>query len=78
MQLLPGFSSKPLRAPDPLPPPPERDDPAVVDRKKKLRLSTVRRRGRAASIVNRGGGQGDLGEAPVNRPEARAARNFGG
>ncbi len=61
-------------APAPLPPVPTFEDPAIEDRRRKLKQSEARRRGRRSTILT--GGQGALGDAPVTRPQLTA--NLGG
>ncbi len=77
---LPGFSPKAPALPPPPPPAPTRSDPAtqtnLADASKKQRASELRRKGRKSTrIAPRAG---ELGEAPVARPEARAAKVLGG
>ena len=66
---LPGFSQN---APA-LPPPParvvKRDDPAIAAASRKQRLSDLRRKGRASTIIT--GGLGVTGDVPLNRPSAQ-------
>ncbi len=75
--ILPGFSPKApslpaIAAPAP---PPRRDDPAIAEAKKKQRLSDLRRRGRASTII--APREDQLGNAPVDRPQARSAQVLG-
>ena len=73
--ILPGFSSSAPSLPPPPPPPPKRDDPAVAAARKKQRSADLRRRGRGSTIVT--GGQGVLGETPLDQPRARGAQVLG-
>lgn len=59
------FSPPAAPSPQPAPPVPGLDDPDVQQRKRRLRLAALRRRGRRASILT--GAQGALGDAPVQR-----------
>jgi hypothetical protein len=61
------FSSpSPPAPPPPPPPPPTTDDPVIEDRRRKLQLAELQRRGRAATILT--SGLGDLSNVPVDRP----------
>ena len=53
-----------------LPPPVDREDPAIAARKKEVRLSALKRSGRAASFFA-SRDEDKLGTASVERPAAR-------
>lgn len=70
--LLPGksvFSPPKPKKVAAAPPPPERDDPEVTARREELRLSELKRRGRAATILTGGANLEGIG-APLGRPAA--------
>lgn len=64
---------KPPSLPPP-PPLPTEDDPAVEEARKKRRLAEIKRKGRRATILT--SGLGDGSEASVNRP--RLTNRLGG
>ncbi len=70
------FSSAPSLPPPP-PPVPTRADPAIAEAKKKTRLAALQRRGRRATFFAGKTPEAQLGDAPVTRPEARAAQVLG-
>lgn len=77
--LFPGgaiFSPPKMPSVAPPPPPPTREDPAVEEAKKRLKASEAQRKGRRASIL--APPESELGDAPVERPEARGASVLGG
>lgn len=80
MQLMPGFGGRgAISVPAPPPPPPTREDPSVSQAKENLRLSTLKRRGRAAAILTPPDLGDELGAGTVySRPQARAASVLGG
>lgn len=74
MMIIPCFGDG-ADVPPPPPPPPKDTDPAIKESQDKLRLSEKRRKGRSAAILT--GADGDLGPAPLARPEARGAALLG-
>ena len=71
---MPGVFSSPK--PEPLPPIPTREDPSIADARRKTWFAEKQRRGRSATIT--AGGEGQLGDAPVNRPGLRTSKLLGG
>lgn len=67
--MLPGFSSGPPRSPPPPAPVVKRADPAIAAAASKQRLSDLKRKGRASTIVT--GGLGVTGDVPLNQPSAQ-------
>lgn len=72
MSIFPGKSLVAPDSPkvDPLPPPPTREDPEIEAAKEAERLASLRRKGRAASVLTGGGGL--LGDASTAQPRAGA------
>jgi len=71
------FSAPSIPAPAPPPPVPTREDPEVNVAKDKQRLAEKKRKGRAATMIAEAEQGGDLGEALLDRPSARAAQLLG-
>ena len=73
-QLMPGFGGGSVATPAAPAPVPTREDPAVTQAKTDLKLSELKRRGRAASILTSGSGADkELGAGTtLDRPQARS------
>jgi hypothetical protein len=72
MHLLPGFGASSPPPPVAPPPVPMPNDPAIAAAKNKQRLAELQRMGRASTNLT---GNSALGDAPVDRPGATAARS---
>lgn len=64
MSIFSGPSLPPIQ---PLPPTPTREDPEVEEARRNTLIAARSRRGRSASLLNSGGGQGLSGAAPTRR-----------